>query len=48
MNRNWDRHDAEVSPRRNQDKLIDSGVMFFGVFFVCHAWIWMFSVWVQA
>jgi hypothetical protein len=48
MNRNWDRHDAEVWPHRNQDTLIDSGAMFFGGFFVYYAWIWMFSVWEQA
>jgi hypothetical protein len=47
MNRNWDMHDAEVSPHRNQGKTIDSGAMFFGGFFVCRALIWMFSVWVQ-
>jgi hypothetical protein len=47
MCRNWDRHDAEVLPRRSQDKLKDLGAMSFGVFFVCYAWIWMFSVWVQ-
>jgi hypothetical protein len=47
MNRNWDRHDAAVSPHRNQGKLIDSAATFLGVFFVCHVWIWMFSVWAQ-
>jgi hypothetical protein len=46
MSRNWDRHDAEVLAHRNLDKLKDSEPMFFGVFFVCHAWIWMFCVWV--
>jgi hypothetical protein len=47
MSHNWDKHDAEALPHRNQGRLRDSGVMLFGVFCVYRVLIWMFSVWVQ-